>query len=112
MKTKISVLMIVAVVVVAGFAIGAKEATIQKKVTKPMKLESEMQKVSYIIGTNLGNQFKQGGLDNLEYDAFVQGIKDIMEGKEPAIAPQEVQTIMKSFGDKMQKKQKALEIII
>lgn len=107
MKTRISVLIIVAVIAVASIAIGAKEATIKKKVTKPMKLETEMQKVSYIIGTNLGNQFKQGGLDNLQYDAFVQGIKDVMESKDLAFAPQEMQKIMKAFGEMMQKKQAA-----
>jgi FKBP-type peptidyl-prolyl cis-trans isomerase FklB len=110
LKTRISALMIVAVVVVAGFAIGAKEATIQKKVTKPMKLETEMQKVSYIIGTNLGNQFKQSGLENLVYDAFVQGVKDVMESKDLAVSPDYMQKVMMAFGETMKKKQQEMQL--
>ena len=108
MKTRISVLMIVAVVAVASIAIGAKEATIKKKVTKPMKLETEMQKVSYSIGTNLGNQFKQMGLE-LQYDAFVQGIKDVIADNELAISQQDMQTVMTAFGQRMQAKQAEMQ---
>lgn len=107
MKTKISVLMIIAVVVVAGFAIGAKEATIKQEV-KAMKLETEMQKVSYAIGTILGGQFKQQELD-IQFDEFIQGIKDVMGDKELALSEQEMQQVMSAFqqktASKMQEKQ-------
>ena len=107
MKTKISVLMIVAVIVASGFAIGAKEATIKKKEAK-MKLETEMQKVSYAIGTILGGQFKQQELD-IQFDAFVQGIKDVLAGSELVLSEQEMQQVMSEFQQKtaakMQEKQ-------
>lgn len=97
--------MILAIVVTASLAIGAKEATIKKKETKSMKLETEMQKVSYSIGTILGGQFKQQGLD-IQYDAFIQGIKDVLGGKELAISEQEMQMIMMAFGKKAEAKMK------
>jgi len=69
-----------------------------------------MDKVSYSIGITIGSQLKQQGLE-LGYDSFIQGIKDVMEGKELAITTEEMQKVMADFQketmEKMQKKQEA-----
>ena len=47
------------------------------------KSQTEMtkqEKSSYAIGINIGNNLKHDGLE-LDYDAFVQGIKDAYAGK-------------------------------
>ncbi|MCF7956591.1 MAG: FKBP-type peptidyl-prolyl cis-trans isomerase [Phycisphaerae bacterium] len=66
-----------------------------------------MDKVSYIIGTNVGRSFKQGGLDELSYDAFTQGIKDVFASKDLAISEQEMQQVMDAFQKKMAAKMQA-----
>jgi FKBP-type peptidyl-prolyl cis-trans isomerase FklB len=103
LKTKVIMLTIVAVIVASGFAIGAKEATIKKKVAKTMKLETEMQKVSYAIGTNIGGQFRLQELD-IQTEALIQGIKDALAGSDLALTKQEMNETMKEFGQKMEKK--------
>ena len=96
MKTKICVVMIIAVVVAAGFAIGAKTDAAKAPTTK-MELKTEMDKVSYSIGTILGGQFKQQGLD-IQFDSFIQGIKDVLGDKELALTQQQMQEVMRAFG--------------
>ena len=72
-----------------------------------MELKTEMDKVSYIIGTNIGRSFQQGGLDDLSYDAFIKGIKDVFAGNDLAISDSEMQMVMQAFQQKMQAKMQA-----
>ena len=47
------------------------------------KSQTEMtkeQKTSYALGINVGNDFNRNGIE-LDYDAFVQGLKDAFAGK-------------------------------
>jgi FKBP-type peptidyl-prolyl cis-trans isomerase FklB len=76
--------------VAAGFAIGAKNDAKKAPATKTTELKTEMDKVSYIIGTNIGRSFKQGGLDDLSFDAFLKGIKDVFANKDLAISEPEM----------------------
>ena len=71
MKTRILVIAIIALMVAAGFAIGAKNAAEKTAETKASQFKTEMDKVSYILGTNIGRYLKQSKLTNLEYDAFI-----------------------------------------
>jgi FKBP-type peptidyl-prolyl cis-trans isomerase FklB len=97
--------MIIAVVVAAGFAIGAKSDAAKAPTTK-VELKTEMDKVSYSIGTILGGQFKQQGLD-IQFDSFIQGIKDVLGDKELALTQQQMQEVMRAFGTKAEAKMKA-----
>ena len=99
MKTRICVIMIITVIAASGFALGAEKAP----TTKPVVLTTEMQKVSYSIGTIIGGQFNQQELD-IQFPAFIQGLKDALGEKEFAIDKMEMQKIMMEFGQKMQKK--------
>jgi len=91
--------MIITVIAASGFALGAEKAP----TTKPVVLTTEMQKVSYSIGTIIGGQFKQQELD-IQFDAFLKGIKDALGDENFAISKPEMQKIMMEFGQKMQKK--------
>ncbi|MBW8015311.1 MAG: FKBP-type peptidyl-prolyl cis-trans isomerase [Planctomycetes bacterium] len=91
--------------VAAGFAVGAKkgaEKTPETKTTgtKATELKTELHKVSYILGANVGRSFKQGRLKTIEYDAFVQGMKDVFAKKDLAFTPKQMQAIMTAFGKK------------
>ena len=103
MKTRICVIIVVVLAISAGFAIAAKDSADKSKKAESIKLESEMDKVSYIIGTLIGNQFKQQELE-INFKAYVQGIKDTMNDKELAISQTEMEKIMGVFQQKMQKK--------
>src|SRR4051812_4413050 len=64
------------------------------------------EKVSYFIGTQIGNDFQRNGLE-LDLDVFVQAIKDALDKKQPKYAEAELETAMQQFQTDMVAKQKA-----
>jgi len=110
LKTRIIVLTLIAVMVAAGFATGdsscCPSASAKKtSTTQKADLKTDMDKVSYSIGTIIGNQFKQQELD-VQFDAFLKGIKDALAGNELALNKKEMDEVMKDFQTKMMEKMK------
>lgn len=70
------------------------------------KLTSEVQKVSYAIGADLGGnftQFKAGSKEDvLDLDALALGLRDAYEGKELAMSEEEMLETMKKFAENLQ----------
>jgi FKBP-type peptidyl-prolyl cis-trans isomerase len=53
--------------------------------------------VSYALGMDVGSSLKQGGFDP-DYDSFVQGLKDVLDGKETRFSREEaVSKIQEAF---------------
>lgn len=73
-------------------------------------LKTEMDKVSYAIGTQLAQNFKRQGVE-IKIESFIRGLKDVMAGKKLELTEQEIQQTMMSFSQRMraqqQEKQKA-----
>ncbi|MGA1871907.1 MAG: peptidylprolyl isomerase [bacterium] len=67
--------------------------------------KSENDKISYIIGSQIANNFKRQGID-VNIDFFVNGMKDTLAGKEPAISEADQQKIMEEFSKKQQEMMK------
>ena len=38
-----------------------------------------MDKVSYALGLSIGNNFQNSGINNLQIEDFVKGLKDVLE---------------------------------
>jgi len=94
---------IVMLLALAGFCcVGALQATAETK--KPTSLE---ERVSYGIGMNIGKDFKSKGF-SINPELLAQGLKDVLDGKEPLLSDEEVQqtilelqtTLQKTIGDK------------
>jgi FKBP-type peptidyl-prolyl cis-trans isomerase len=64
------------------------------------------EKVSYFIGTQIGNDFQKNGIE-LNLEVFVQAIKDAMDKKQPKYAEGELEAAMQQFQTEMVAKQKA-----
>jgi FKBP-type peptidyl-prolyl cis-trans isomerase len=64
------------------------------------------EKVSYFIGTQIGNDFQKNGIE-LNLEVFVQAIKDAMDKKQPKYAEAELEAAMQQFQTEMVAKQKA-----
>lgn len=60
------------------------------------KLETDDEKGSYAFGINVGNNLGPFA-DALEYDAFLAGLKDALDGKEPALAEEEAMGAFQAF---------------
>jgi FKBP-type peptidyl-prolyl cis-trans isomerase FklB len=67
------------------------------------KLETQKDKVSYIIGQNIGRSFKQQSLDAevIDLKKLVVGIEDALAGKEGPITQEQMAEIMNAFQQQM-----------
>ena len=71
-----------------------------------VKLESQMDKVSYTIGLQLGGSFKQQSMD-INQAALFAGIKDALSGAKPMMTDDECRVCMETFQNEMMSKQTA-----
>lgn len=72
-----------------------------------VKLETEMDKVSYVLGSRVGEGFKQGGVE-INLELFMQGIKDVLAEREPALSADEGQQVMAEFQKSMMARQQEM----
>ena len=71
-----------------------------------MKLETETEKASYLIGRNIGGSIKADGLE-LNVDNLVAGLKEAIAGEDSKISDEDAQAVMMAFQKSMQEKQEA-----
>lgn len=64
-------------------------------------LETNDQKASYGIGMNVGSQIA-AARDRIDRQAFMRGIEDGLQGNEPEISEEEMQTILQTFGSEVE----------
>lgn len=79
----------------------AVAAPLYSQNTEPAAPDVPMDKVSYVIGTNLGGQFKSQGIE-VDIKALSEGIADTLAGKDPKYSQEELMAAMQAFETKMQ----------
>jgi FKBP-type peptidyl-prolyl cis-trans isomerase len=68
-----------------------------------LKLETDSQKLSYVLGMNIGASLKRlGPSANLDLTIVMQAVKDVMDGKPTLLNEQEANEIRTTFAQKMQ----------
>jgi FKBP-type peptidyl-prolyl cis-trans isomerase FklB len=67
------------------------------------KLETQKDKVSYIIGQNIGRSFQQQGLDGdvIDLGKLRAGIEDVLKGADAKLTDEEMAEIMTTFQQDM-----------
>jgi len=93
MKMKATALMIL-----AGFA----AASVLTAAESPFQNDKE--KASYAIGVNVGSNWKRQDVE-VDYDTFLRGLKDAMEGRTPLLDEQAVRDTLGKFQQELQAKQ-------
>ncbi len=76
----------------------------KKKAEKPeIKMEKELDRVSYSLGVNIGQNMKTQGMDSLNVEAFAKAIRDVYstEGK-LAISAEEANKLLQEYFQKAQ----------
>ena len=69
-----------------------------------------MDKLSYALGLNVGYSYLASGINKLQVDDFAEGVRAVMEAKEPAISIDEAKQILNEFFTQLQAEaQKAAE---
>lgn len=69
-------------------------------------LDSDAQKASYGIGLDMGRNLAPAK-DHMDMDAFQRGLEDAMNGRDPALGQDEIQTAMQAFGREVMEAQQA-----
>ena len=62
-------------------------------------LKTDADKVGYALGVDMGSTVKEIGVDKINIEAVVSGLKDAAEGKELAMKREEMDQTMKSFAE-------------
>ena len=68
-----------------------------------------MDKLSYAFGMSLGQSLQSSGVDSLEFDDFLSGVKVIFSGEEPQISAEYGNQILRTFFDKKEKEKEEAE---
>jgi len=63
-----------------------------------------MDKVSYALGLNVGNNILSSGIKNLDLANFGQGIKDVMTGENPQMSYEEANDVLNKFFSELAEK--------
>jgi FKBP-type peptidyl-prolyl cis-trans isomerase FklB len=84
MKHKLLILLVISIFSSLAFA------------EKAVELKTDKQKVSYIVGTQIGQQLKGDGMD-VDADMLGQAIRDVMKGTAPRLSPEEMQAVMTKY---------------
>ena len=90
-------------IAVAGIVLFACQANAGES----LELKSQKDKMSYIIGMDLGKNFQGQGMD-IDADILAKGIKDGVSGGKPLLSEQEVKETLAAFQAEMMAKQVAL----
>ena len=102
MKTRISIAMLVLGCLIVASVYAAQESSKEQvgepnaAAPKTALLQTEQDKVSYTIGTQLGQNFRTQGIE-IKIESFVLGLKDAMAGKELALTQDEMTQLMTNF---------------
>lgn len=75
-------------------------AGIIKAQDKSTEIKTEDDKVSYSIGYNIGSNLKDPNI-KINFDVLVKAMKDVLDGKQPAMTQEEMNQTMQAFNQKM-----------
>ncbi len=70
-------------------------------------LKNQKDKMSYIIGMDIGNNLKKQSVD-VEPNILAKGVKDALSGGKPLLSEQEIRETMTAFQNEMKVKQEAV----
>jgi len=88
--------------------VGKTDSAGQAEKQKVVLLKTELDKVSYVIGVQLGQNFKNQEIE-VKIEPMMQGLKDAMADKKLALSEDEMQKIFMGFRQRMMAKQRELQ---
>lgn len=62
-----------------------------------------MDKVSYALGLSIGNNFQNSGINDLQIEDFVKGLKDVLGDQTPELSYDEAKQVINDYFMKLQK---------
>ena len=71
-------------------------------------LKSDQEKISYVMGFQIGHQLKQQGLNDIDINTFSRAIQDALSNNPPQLDMQEAQAVMQKFQQQKAEEQQKL----
>ena len=116
MKTRSYIVMLVLICLTVMSVYAAEEGAkkdvnepqivVQATAEKTEIFKTEVEKVSYIIGTQIAGTFKSQDIE-VNLDSLLMGLKDALDGKQLALSQAEMKTVYGAWQQKMRAKQAA-----
>src|SRR5215813_3155520 len=67
-------------------------------------LQTDRQKASYVIGTNIGRQLKQAGIDDIDSALLARGLKDFFAGAKSPLTDEQSQAALMAYATEVKKR--------
>src|SRR5262249_16891609 len=67
-------------------------------------VQTDSQKASYVIGTNIGRQLKQLGIDDIDSALLARGLKDFFTGAKSPLTDEQSQTALMAYAAEVKKR--------
>ncbi len=112
MRTYIMMSALSCLIVISAYAAGTGEKTDASRDAdgaankKTVAFKTEMEKVSYVIGTQIAQNFIRQKLE-IDIDSLILGLRDAMASRELAISADESKKLITDFRQRMKEKQAA-----
>lgn len=94
--TAVYMLFAMALVLAAGITAHADNPAEEARAT----IDTEQERMSYVIGVQMGSSIQQGGID-VASEALMQGMTDVLENNDLALSEAELQEAMMALQRKM-----------
>jgi len=104
MMKKIVLLLVVAIMALP-FSSCTQNTSDKTTVPDHVKLQTEIDSVSYAMGVSVGSQIHGIGVEEWNYDAFFKAFVDAMNDERVLIKPQDIQAILDPFFMRLQQQQ-------
>jgi len=91
---------LIPLVAVAGLLLAGCGAKPDQR-TGDKTLDTDAAKISYIMGVNIGSQMKTDEFE-LDSDAFVLGVEDVIAGRSPKLSDEEADQVVQAYQQKQQ----------
>lgn len=69
-----------------------------------------MDKVSYALGLSIGNNFITSGIKNVDFESFLKGMQDVVNGAPAAISYEDAQQLLNEYFGKLQEERLDLNL--
>lgn len=69
-----------------------------------------MDKISYALGLSIGNNFISSGIKNVDFESFLKGMQDVVNGAPAAISYEEAQQLLNEYFGKLQEERLDLNL--
>lgn len=76
----------------------------EKGINPNVELQSDLDTISYVIGADIGNSLKNVNIEEINYDAFLNGLTDFFEEKDLKIEKEKLRPYINKYIMELKKK--------